>query len=100
MPIVSTDMSIDRQTKVIDYIGDDHGGAAPSYYTWIEFHRWIQSLADDATTAEADDELDSTDVLPSTRATDNFITLINGYSVTNAVLEHGYDGSLVWDGGD
>ena len=99
MAIVPGDMSIDRQTKVIDYIGDDHGGTAPSYYTWIQFHRWIGTLADDPTST-GDDELDSTDVLPSTRATDNFITLINGYSVTNAVLEHGYDGSLVWDSGN
>lgn len=99
MAIVPGDMSIDRQTKVIDYIGDDHGGTAPSYYTWIQFHRWIGGLADDPTST-GDDELDSTDVLPSTRATDNFITLINGYSITQAVWEHGYDGSIVWDGGN
>jgi hypothetical protein len=99
MPIVAGDMSIDRQTKVIDYIGDDHGGTAPSYYTWIEFHRWVQSLADDPTSS-GNDEMDSTDVLPSTRATDNFITLVNGYSITAAVVEHGYDGSIVWDSGN
>jgi len=99
MAIVAGDWSIDRQTKVIDYIGDDHGGTAPSYATVIEFHRWIGDLAD-APTSTGDDELDVTDTLPSTRATDNYITLINGYSVTAAALEHLYDGSLVWDGGD
>jgi hypothetical protein len=92
-------MTIDRQTRVIDYIGDDHGGTAPSYYTAIQFHRWIGGLAATATSS-GDDELDVTDQLPSTRATDNFITLINGYSVTAAFLEHFYDGSLVWDGGN
>lgn len=99
MPIIAGDWSIDRQTRVIDYIGDDHGGAAPSYATMIEFHRWIGDLAD-AATSSGDDELDITDQIPSTRATDNFITLINGYSVTAAAIEHLYDGSLVWDGGN
>lgn len=99
MPIVAADWSIDRQTRVIDYIGDDHGGTAPSYATVIEFHRWIGDLSDNPTSS-GDDELDVTDTLPSTRATDNFITLINGYSVTAAALEHLYDGSLVWDGGN
>ena len=99
MAINAAHWSIDRQTRVIDYIGDDHGGAAPSYATMIEFHRWIGDLAG-AATSSGDDELDITDSLPSTRATDNFITLINGYSVTAAALEHLYDGSLVWDGGN
>lgn len=99
MPIVAADWTIDRQTRTIDYVGDDHHEAAPSYATVIEFHRWIGGLADDPTSS-GDDELDATDPLPSTRATDNFITLINGYSPTAAALEHLYDGSLVWDGGD
>jgi len=99
MAIVAADWSIDRQTRVIDYIGADHGLAGASYATVIEFHRWIGDLAD-AATSTGDDELDITDQMPSTRATDNFITLINGYSVTAAAIEHLYDGSLVWDGGN
>ena len=99
MALDATHLTIDRQTKVIDYTGPDHGTGTASYYTAIEFHRWIQGLADDPTSS-GDDEMDSTDVLPSTRATDNFITLINGYSVTDAFIEHLYDGSLVWNGGD
>ena len=101
MPIVAGDWEIDRQTRVIDYTGADHGAAGASYATVIEFHRWIGDLADQANAVPAsNDELDITDQMPSTRATDNFITLINGYSVTAAALEHLYDGSLVWDGGD
>jgi len=99
MAIVAADWTIDRQTRVIDYSGADHGATAASYATVIEFHRWIGDLAD-AATSTGDDELDITDQMPSTRATDNFITLINGYSVTAAALEHLYDGSLVWDGGN
>jgi len=33
--MVDADWSIDRSTKVISYIGDDHGGASPSYATVI-----------------------------------------------------------------
>jgi hypothetical protein len=99
MAIDATDWTIDRQTRVIDYIGDDHGGTAPGYITAIEFHRWIGQLAATATSS-GDDELDVTDSMPSSRATDNFITLLNGYSVTAAALEHIYDGSIVWDGGN
>jgi hypothetical protein len=99
MAIDATDWSIDRQTKVIDYIGDDHGGAAPTYATVIQFHRWVQDLADDPTSL-GDDEMDITDVLPSTRATDNYVTLIGGYTLGTAAVEHLYDGSIVWGGGD
>lgn len=104
MPIVAADWSVDRVTKNVRYIGDDHGGASPSYATVIEFHRWLQDLADDASFV-GDDELDITDPTPSERATDNFVTLINSYNIDQATSEHIYDGSIVqaagadiWDG--
>ena len=99
MSIVATDWTIDRSTKVIAYIGDDHDGSSPSYATVIEFHRWLQSLADDAV-ASGDDELDITNVDPSRRSTDNIITLINGYTIGDTEAEHLYDGSIIYDGGD
>jgi hypothetical protein len=98
MPIVAGDWSVDRATGNIRYIGDDHGGASPSYATVIEFHRWLQDLADDASFI-GDDELDITDPTPSERATDNFVTLINGYNIDQATSEHIYDGSIVQAGG-
>lgn len=107
MPIVDTDWSIDRTTGNIRYIGDDHGGAAPSYATVIELHRWLQDLADDASSA-GDDELDITDLNPSARSTDNIITLLGDYNITATEAEHLYDGSIIqgtdgvdrkiWDG--
>jgi hypothetical protein len=101
MTIVVADWSVDRATGNIRYIGDDHvrfGGTTPSYATVIEFHRWLQDLADDASYA-GNDELDITDLTPSERATDNFVTLINGYNIDATAAEHLYDGSIVQGGG-
>lgn len=101
MALDATDWTIDRATKIIAYTGDDHGGS-PTYATVIEFHRWLQDLADDAV-ASGDDELDITNTNPSTRSTDNIITLINGYTIDETAdnaTEHLYDGSIIMDGGD
>ena len=99
MAMVDGDWSIDRATKNIRYIGDDHTGAAPSYATVIQFHRWLQAFADDAEFT-GDDELDIIDRNPSDRSTDNIITLLNGYNVTATEIEHLYDGTIIQDGGD
>ena len=99
MAIVPGDWTIDRDTKNIRYIGDDHAEASPSYATVIQFHRWLQELAWDAV-ATGDDELDITNTDPSRRSTDNIITLINGYNITDVEMEHLYDGSIIQDGGD
>jgi hypothetical protein len=106
MTLVATDWSIDRDNGNIRYIGGDHDGTGgtPSYATVIEFHRWLQGLADDAV-ATGNDELDITNTDPSRRSTDNIITLINGYNITAVEAEHLYDGSIIqnngadiWDG--
>lgn len=106
MAIVALDWTVTRSTGNIRYIGGDHDGTGgtPSYATVIQFHRWLQSLADDAV-AVGDDQLDITNTDPSRRSTDNIITLINGYNITAAEAEHLYDGSIIqtagaeiWDG--
>lgn len=105
MALVATDWTITRATKVIAYIGDGHTGVNPSYVTGIEFHRWVQGLADDAL-AVGDDQLDISNTDPSRRSTDNIITLINGYTISQATSEHIYDSSIIqgtsgsdiWDG--
>jgi len=99
MTLVDTDWSIDRDTGDIRYGGDDHNGSSPSYATVIQFHRWLQELADDAV-ATLDDELDITGLNPSQRSTDNIITLINGYNIDATAAEHLYDGSIIQDDGD
>lgn len=79
---------------------------ASSYATVIQFHRWLQALADDPEFS-GDDELDIIDQDPSARSTDNIIALTNGFNVTATEIEHLYDGSITqgtgtteerWDG--
>ena len=94
---VAADWSIDRDVTptLISYIGDDHGGADPSYATVLEFHRGIADLADDATSA-GDDEHDITDPDATDRSTDNIITLSADYDLNAAAIEHLYDGSITF----
>ena len=94
MAFTAADWSINRATGAIRYIGDDHGGASPSYATVIEFHRALQDFADDASSA-GDDQLDITDENPSARSTDNIITLLGSYNIDDTASEHLYDGSII-----
>ena len=66
-------------------IGDDFSVAAngdirhvsgSTTYTVLEFHRWLQDLADDAA-ASGNDLVDITVSTPSERSTDNIITLLD-----------------------
>jgi len=97
MALVAADWTVTRATGNIRYTGAVHTGAA-SYATVIEFHRWLQGLADDAV-AVGNDELDITNTLPSQRSTDNIITLINNYNIDATAAEHLYDGSVIQNGG-
>lgn len=100
MAIDATDWTITRSTGDIRYTGDDHGGASPTYATVIEFHRWLQGLADDASSVPASsDELDITDLNPSARSTDNIITLLGNYNIDDNAAEHLYDGSIIQGSG-
>ncbi len=94
MAIVAGDWTVDRETGDIRYIGHDHNGASPSYATVIEFHRWLQGLADDASSS-GDDELDITDFNPSSRSTDNIIRLLGAYNINDNAAEHLYDGTII-----
>jgi len=110
MAIDATDWTFTRNAAgggEIDYIGDDHlrfGGTTPGYITVIELHRWLQGLADDPEYT-GDDEIDIINVNPSLRSTDNIITLTADVTITDAAIEHLYDGTIVqssdgtrWDG--
>jgi hypothetical protein len=83
----------------IRYMGDAHGVGSPTYATVIEFHRWLQDLADNAS-ASGDDLLDITDSTPSDRSTDNIITLLPPYNIDDTAAEHLYDGSITQANGD
>lgn len=95
-----------NQAKDVRYVGAAHGAAGAGYYTVIQFHRWLQGLADDAVaSAASSDFLDITDYTPSERQTDNIIQLVNGYNIDQTAAEHLFDGSVIqasgadiWDG--
>ena len=106
MPIVATDWSIEESTGAVRYIGDDHGGAAPSYATVLEFRRWLGGLSDDLAFS-GDDEYDITKEAAAQRSTDNIVTLIDHsgiggvtYNIDDNAAEHLFDGSIIQSGGD
>ena len=100
MPFVAADWSITRSNGNIRYIGDAHGGASPSYATVIELHRALQDFADDEVSS-GDDELSIIDQTPSDRGgVDTNITLLNGFNLDDASVEHLYDGSITQDTGN
>lgn len=68
-------------------------------YTIIEFHRFLQDLADDDIST-GDDLLDIIGKTPSERSTDNIITLLNNFNIDDNASEHLYNGSIIQDGGD
>jgi len=96
---IETDIAVDVSGNFY-YTGAVHGAAGAGYYTVIEFHRYAQDLADDATAA-GDDLIDITTDTPSDRSTDNIISILTGYilddahgSSTDAISEHLYDGTI------
>lgn len=79
--------------------GDIRHVSGTTRYTVLEFHRWLQDLADDAI-AVANDYLDITNLTPSDRSTDNIITLLNNFNIDDTAAEYLYDGSIEQAGGD
>lgn len=97
MAFVAADWTILRTSGAnpneIDYVGDAHAGAAPTYATGIELHRALQDFADDA--ADGTEEISIVDQVPSQRGgVDTNITLINDYHITPTAAEHLYDTSI------
>jgi hypothetical protein len=79
--------------------GDIRHVSGSTTYTVLEFHRWLQDLADQQQ-GSGDDLLDITSVTPSARATDNIITLNSPYNIDDSAAEYLYDGSIEQKGGD
>jgi hypothetical protein len=94
---IATDFEI-QNDKDIRYIGAAHGATGAGYYTVIEFHRWLQGLADDASAA-GDDNMDITRDTPSDRSTDNIITMLNSFNIDDTASEHLYGGSIIQTAG-
>lgn len=98
---IGTDFAIDATTKVVTYTGAAHGASGAGYYTVLEFHRWLQDLADDSGSS-GDDYMDISRETPSDKSFDTIITLINGYTLdeTTKAHQHLYGGSITQSGGD
>jgi hypothetical protein len=90
---IATDFEI-QADKDIRYIGAAHGASGAGYYTVLEFHRWLQDLADDSG-ATGDDLLDISRPTPSDKAFDTIITLVNGFNIDAPAAEHLYGGSII-----
>jgi hypothetical protein len=88
--------------KAIRYIGGAHGTATTNYVTVLELHRWLQDLADDASSV-SDDFMDITRDTPTDKSFDTIISLINGYTLDEAYAtkasEYIYGGSIIQGGG-
>lgn len=91
MPIAD-DFSLTRSNSNIRAIGGTDN------YTVLELHRWLQGLADDASST-GDDELDITDSVPSDKAFDTIITLLGAYNIDDATAQRLYGGSITQGSG-
>jgi len=95
---IGTDFEI-QSDKDIRYTGAAHGVTGAGYYTVLEFHRWLQDLADDAASS-GDDLLDISKETPSDKSFDTIINLVNGYNIDQTASEHLYGGSIIQSDGD
>lgn len=95
---IATDFEI-QADKHIRYIGAAHGSSGAGYYTVLEFHRWLQDLADDAS-ASGDDLLDISKETPSDKLFETIIQLLNGFNIDDTAAEHLYGGSVIQSGGN
>ena len=88
--------------KAVRYVGPAHGVAAANYVTVLELHRWLQDLADDASSVN-DDFMDITRDTPTDKSFDTIINLINGFTLDTAFTtpanEYIYGGSIIQGGG-
>jgi len=95
---IDTDFEI-QNDKDIRYVGAAHAANGAGYYTVLELHRWLQDLADDASSA-SDDFVDITKETPSDKSFDTIINLINGFNIDDTAAEHLYGGSIIQSNGD
>lgn len=79
--------------------GDIRHDSGSTNYTVLELHRWLQDLADQASSS-GNDLVDITSSNPSDRSTDNIITLNSPYNIDDTAAEYLYDGSITQAGGD
>lgn len=73
--------------------GDIRHASGSTNYTVLQLHRYLQDLADNSTSS-GDDLVDITSVNPSTRKTDQIITLNGSYNIDDTAAQYLYGGSI------
>jgi hypothetical protein len=80
--------------------GDIRSEANSTTHEFLELHRWLMDKLDNSTSS-GDDLLDVTSaIIPSSRSTDNIITLNSPYNIDDTGAERFYNGSASQNGGD
>lgn len=74
--------------------GDIRHTSGTTQYTVLELHRFLQDNADNASAATADDLINITSDDPSSRATDQIITLLGSYNIDDTAAQFLYGGSI------
>ncbi len=93
-------MAIKDDFAVTRSNGNVRAVAGTDNYTVLELHRYLQDLADDASSV-GDDELDITDLdNPSRRNFDTIINLNAPYNIDDATAQRLFGGSITQDSGD
>lgn len=90
---IGDDFSVTRSNGNIRHV------SGTDTYTGLEVHRWLNDLADDASSV-GNDELDITDPDPSVKAFDTIITLNGNFNIDDDAAEYIYGASIEQDGGD
>ena len=100
MALDSTKWSVNSSTKEIlyNYATYPHGNAGANYVTVLELHRWLQDLADNASSS-GDDFMDITRETPSEKQFETIITLTNGFYINDTTAEYIYGGSIIQNDG-
>jgi hypothetical protein len=93
MALLKTDWSVAAN-------GNIRSVANSTTHAVLELHRFLMGLLDDSASS-GDDLLDVTaGIIPSTRSTDQIITLNSPYNIDDAAAQRFYNGSITQDGGD
>lgn len=79
--------------------GDIRWTGTSGSYRVLEFHRFLQDNADNASAATADDLINITSDDPSEKSTAQILRLNPPYNITATEIEHLFDGSIVQGSG-
>lgn len=74
--------------------GDIRHVTGTEQFTVLDLHRFLQDNADNASAATSDDLINITSADPSSRATDQIVTLLGNYNIDDTAAQFLYGGSI------